>query len=265
MREERNKLILVLGVIILIFMVLVFTKKNTSSRFNKQQKENRINSLTVTLEDNLKYRPFEVSCNLIHSLNSVIILIPLNKQVIDATIAYKIAIESISVDMENKLYEENYTKYLNSEISGFILLIINENKIKNDERIYFSNLTKNILVKTEENRIFPLVKFTQNFTEPLNPGWNIGYLFFKNFRKVGLDSYSIHFDGFNIECSQTKTRLPAWAWSFDESKIGFLSLFEEGLNVEQVRERYTISSYEKIGLEYEDVFNIIKLLLRLVV
>ena len=78
--------------------------------YDKQQQESKIaqmrDALEVALEANLKYREADVNCGWFNSnLTSKIIMIPLNKDVIDATVAYKVALENLAEDEKNKLLQ----------------------------------------------------------------------------------------------------------------------------------------------------------------
>lgn len=238
--------------------------KSKKSELKEIDGNQRLAALTIALEANLEYREFKNSCGLLSSsLVSKIILIPLKKEVITATIEYKAHLENLSSKKKVAMMHRNYQEYLKSGQSVFVLSVINNEKLHLDAKIYFKNLKNNVRLLSEDRKQYRVTKFTQNFAEPLNPGWNRGYLYFDNFRlNKKVERYSVHFDEFYVNCDEDAEKVSRWAFSFDESEVNYLALLQAGLSAEEVRQKYVFTPHKSVGLDKEDVLGIIKLILR---
>lgn len=243
------------------------------SIYEKQERDKELNrrleALSIALEANLKFRELSISCGFSRSkLVSKFIIIPLKKEVIDAVIKYKSALEGLSEIEEEQLLRKSYREFLESNKTTFILVVANNPTLDSSkDSLSFRQFDADVKLIGENRRQYKLVEYTSNFTANLNPGWNEGYLHFENFRRdYGnnlINSYAIHFDGYQMSCSDQEFT-QGWAFSFDESEVNYLALIEKGLTKDMIRQRYVVQTYETIGLKESDIENIIKFSMKLV-
>ena len=189
-------------------------------------------------------------------------MIPLNQEIINASIEYKSYIEALDSQAKKNLSDYAHQVYINGNQSVF-LLIANVYKYQNepiesDDIVHFKNFRANTFLH-DENRKYNLIKYTHSFDEPLKPGINKAYLYFNNFRKNKENySYSMHFNNFIISANKNlgKPTSNRWAFSFDESAIDFYALLEKGISDKEIREGYNIPSSTSNGLSFSDYLNI---------
>ncbi len=259
------------GCVIAVFLGLAGESCNkdaqktlTPEEYKKEDIEKKLAALTIALEANLKFREFGISCGYFRELKSKVIIIPLKKEVIHAAVEYKAALEGLSDEHKEQLLRKNYQELINASTSTFIFLIAN-NDLKNDEIVYFKTINDGLTLKTENGKEYKLKKFTQNFSTYLNPGWNRGYLHFDNFRnelKGVTRTYSVHFDGFTLACGDKTQTITAWAFEFEESEIDYLTLLEDGLKIDEIRDQYVETSYASIGINSAEILDIIKFIIK---
>jgi hypothetical protein len=241
-----------------------------------QDIKSKIDALSLTLESNLKFRELRISCGqnnfslgkfdvpLLNGKNliSKFIVIPINREVIDAVVNYKVALEGLSQSETAKMLSKSYKEFSGSGKTTFIIIISNNPTLDSSSDIVkFNKIHEDISLRIGNQEFYPIA-YTTNFLSALNPGWNDGYVQFQDFRNAprgeGLNAYSINFDGLHMGCGGTKA-IQNWAFLFDESEVNFLSLIQKGLTKEEIRNRYIVNSFESIGLSQTDVTNLIKI------
>lgn len=237
------------------------------SIFNIRAQELEQKALSLAIERNVSVRNFQhQSCSFFgyHMLKSSVILIPINKEILDAAIAYKAKSEKMSEQDAEKLRTQNYETYITGNTAAFVLfVVVSVDAGAVDDRydeVYFNGFSNNVNLQDESQK-YQLEKYTRVFDAPLSPGWNKGYLYFQNFRKEQNFSYSLHFSNFIVNaCKGNGSSTPlsgSWAMSFDESQIGFLSLLQKGLDENSIRKQYGITSYSTAQLNGSDILNLI--------
>ena len=227
--------------------------------------------LELALEANIKYREINAPCGLLgvlgNDLKAKIILIPLKDEVIKASVAYKAALDGIDEAQETQLLQRTQYEFLNKQ-GTFIVAVINDSTLKaGKNQIYFDDVVNNIFLTDELGKKHKVVKHTHNLEKKLNPGVNLGYIHFENFRQNHdgyTDTYTVEFNNFNLVCENNEVRTTEWAFLFDDSEVPFLALIEKGMTKEDIRENYIPDTYTSIGLEAEDILNIVKFVLVLI-
>lgn len=237
-------------------------------------KQRKINegkqALSLALEANLNYKEFKISCGYWSGseLNSKLIIIPLKKDVIQAALHYKAALEDLSQIQTNDMIKKNLNDLLNSDRATFILIVINNDKLKyGEEIISFDSINTNTQLIGKNNKYYKFVDFSPVFSAPLAPGRNHGYLQFENFRKDYsgiINNYSIQFNRYTMRCSDPKTaRSQQVAFSFDESQVDYLALIERGLSTDEIKNRYVSTTFESLNITEEDIINLVKFTIKL--
>ena len=267
-------LVLVVAIIGLIALHNFFfrTQHITKDRDIKS----KVDALALTLESNLKFRELRISCGQNNlplgkldvplfnrkNLISKFIVIPINSEVIDAVVNYKVALEGLGKTEAARMADKSYKEFSGSGKTTFIIIISNNPTMdSSSDFVKFNKIDDDISLRIGTQEFFPTA-YTTNFLSSLNPGWNDGYVQFQDFRKDSrgerLNAYSINFDGLHMGCEGTKA-IQNWAFLFDESEVNFLSLIQKGLSKEEIRNRYIVNSFESIGLSQTDVANLIKI------
>lgn len=215
-------------------------------------------ALTLAIEKNLKYRSFTSNRRMSFSdLTTKVFLIPLNKEIIKASIELKASQENMSENNKALLYEKNNERFLKSDRTAFVFIIINS-KIKSNEYVYIKNLPETVFIKCEGDSVLPVVDFTPSLAASLSPGWNSGYVYFEGQIPSTANSFSVVMNNILISADEDVTG--RWAATFDQTEVGFLSLLQQGLKAEKIREKYIITPYEESGLTKDDVINVISFL-----
>ena len=236
------------------------------------QVDNHLKAFRLAIEQNMQVRIFNNSCEYrktwrsSDSVKSIVILIPLNKEVIDAAIEYKTQTEKLSNEESENLRVSNYSAYINGDLCAFTLLIKNNDNLDDDDEIYFKQIMENFYLHDEFSK-YSLIRYTHVFDEKLSPGWNKGYLYFQNFRQKNSYSYSVHIGGYIVNsCPENNDHKAGkkWAFSFDESDLNFFALLEKGISEDVIRSRYGITANTSANLSGIDFFNIIGTILNIV-
>jgi hypothetical protein len=249
------------------FFFVIFCLLLVASSLKAQEMEKE--ALSLAIEQNMEVREFTDFCikqtpGLFSTgrdeVKTSMILIPINKEIVDAALDYKFVIEKLTEKEINQLQQKTYQTYLTGSYSVFVLFVKNSETLDNDDEVYFNDFKTNVYLHDEQNK-FSLKKYTRIFDAKLSPGWNKGYLYFQNFRSDSNFSYSIHFSGLVINACQDrrdhKPKSQTWAMSFDESDMRFFSMLQQGLSKDQIRKQYGITSYTTAGLTGLDILNII--------
>ncbi|MFK8186704.1 MAG: hypothetical protein AB8B99_25290 [Phormidesmis sp.] len=228
-----------------------------------------LEALTLSLEENLAYRELNVSCGpLSHKkLVSKVMLIPVNKEVVDAAVSHKAVAERFSESKKQELLEKKRRELLKSDKTTFIMVVVNNPKLEyGKDAIYFENISKNLTL-TLNGKPYKLTNFTNNLAASLNPGWDSGYIHFDNFRQDysgGIDAYAVNFGNFKMVCNGEITASQPWALTFDDTDLNFLALIQEGFTSSEIKEKYVVNTFETIQITQKDVDNMIKILFKLV-
>ncbi|NCQ71462.1 MAG: hypothetical protein GPI99_21075 [Microcystis aeruginosa W13-15] len=242
--------------------------------YDKQQQESKIaqmrDALEVALEANLKYREADVNCGWFNSnLTSKIIMIPLNKDVIDATVAYKVALENLAEDEKNKLLQKSYQHFLRGNSATFVIMIVNNDTLEHGKNlIYFNDFREDVILLSESQRVHKLKNYDTNLSTFLSPGLNMGYVSFENFRndqdKDGfMDTYTIRLDRLILTCSNQQKNYQTIALRFDESEVHFVDLIAQGMSKEDIRNKWVAEPYQDVGLKANDVANLLVFVIKI--
>jgi hypothetical protein len=229
-----------------------------------------LDALAVTLEANLKYREVQSECGFgpwKKELVSKVALVPINKEVIDATLRLKAAREEMSPTNQKNLEARNYQAFVNGDRTTFMLIVVNNDKLDFGKDRIFIDQPNQYVVATSQNKQYKLIDYTTSLGTNLNPGWNDGYLHFQNFRKnrPGLiKDYSVHINSMSVICDGSNTASQPWAFSFDDSDLNYLSLIQQGLTKDQVREKYNLNAFTYLKMNNEDIGNLVKLVFKFV-
>lgn len=256
-----------------ILLSLILSLTSCSSEFYENQDNNakiqkNRDALEVALEANLKYREVNVSCGWFNSdLTAKVIMIPLNKEVIRATVAYKSAIEKLTPDQESQLLERSYKHFINAESATFIMMVINNQKLEYGKNtIYFDNFRENVVLISETQGTYKLRNYDTNLSTSLSPGLNMGYVSFNNLRGTQdgfTDTYTIHFKNFKFTCSNQERYEQPWALLFDESEVNFVDLIAKGTSKQEIRNQFVAEPYESVGLKAQDVTNLLVFVIKI--
>ncbi|MBS0000934.1 MAG: hypothetical protein KFF73_18265 [Cyclobacteriaceae bacterium] len=200
------------------------------------QDDKHLNALELSIQKNLQSRNLlldrEFFTNKVRR-NVDIFILPLNKEIIDAAVDYKHSIDGMNRSGKKKLLRKNYDKYLEGDMSAFVLLVEKFSASGNDFDLSFSEFQANTRL-SDESQHYAMLRHTQVFDQPLNLGWNKGYLYFPNFRNNPYhDSYTISLAPLNSD---------TFTFTFDDTGIDFLRLLEDGVAANQVRNRYYLGT-----------------------
>jgi hypothetical protein len=225
--------------------------------------EQKRKALALSIEANLQFREVSTQCDWFGGkLVSKIVMVPLNKQIIDAAIDYNVSRKELSEAEITSLRERSYEEFLKANKSTFVLVIVNNEKLETGKHaIGFAELAQNIKLHGRRGKTYKLVDYSRNLGMRLNPGWNEGYVYFENFRGQTNDlikDYSVGIDNYYVSCNQKQYQKETWAFKFDESQINFLAEIKDGLSEGQLREKYVTNRYEAVGLKPDDVLNLVR-------
>lgn len=149
-----------------------------------------------------------------------IYVLPLNREVIDATLNYRRSIGDLKRSEKKRILKESHEKYLNGEFRAFVLLIHKYSASGKDFDLSFEDF-ENLTLLSDEMQDYPMLRYTKIFDEPISLGWSKGYLYFPNFRNgQHHDSYTVHLAPLNHETI---------SFAFDGSEVDFLAFLEEGI------------------------------------
>jgi hypothetical protein len=235
-------------------------------------------ALSLAIEQNLEIKHFRDNLKILdpiiifleHTTDKIdvyVILIPINKEIIDAAIAYKSKVERLTSQKIEELRKRNYDTYITGQIAAFTLIVYIPHDLDFEDEIVFENFANNVFL-FDESKKYPLKKYTRVFDETLNSGWTKGFLYFQNFRQSSNFSYSVHFNGLKVNTSKDDNshipRSESWAMSYDESYMQFLSMLQNGINENIIRQNYGISAYTTAGFSSSDILNIINTVLTII-
>jgi hypothetical protein len=68
----------------------------------------------------------------------------------------------------------------------------------------------------------------------------------------------------SVICDGSNTASQPWAFSFDDSDLNYLSLIQQGLTKDQVREKYNLNAFTYLKMNNEDIGNLVKLVFKFV-
>ena len=227
--------------------------------------------LEIALESNINYREINAPCGFFgilgQDLTAKVLLIPLKEEVVKSLVAYKAALDGLESNEEKQLLRRTQNEFLSKQ-GTFIVAIINNSTLKaGKNQIYFKDVINNIFLTNESGEKYEVAKHTHNLEKKLNPGFNLGYIHFKNFRQEHdgfTDTYTVEFNNFNLVCENGDVRTTEWSFLFDDSEVPFLALIEEGWTNQDIRDKYIPETYAAIGLETKDILNLIKFALILI-
>ena len=216
-------------------------------------------ALILTIENNLKYSVLQTDGWFgSSSVKSRILLLPMNKELIDAAANYKCQKENLDTSRRRELFQSNYNKYLNSDITTFIMIIINK-KLTTNELVYIPKISENLTLNTEKNYNLEFVDCTPSLKESLNSGWNAGYVYFKGQIPSSINSYSVQLHKVVYWEGNSKDSLDC-SFTYDQTEMNYLSLIEKGLSKKEIEKKLTIKPYEESGIDEKEFFNIISFL-----
>ncbi|MCA2698971.1 MAG: hypothetical protein IM500_00440 [Microcystis sp. M179S2] len=196
-------------------------------------------------------------------------MIPLNKDVIDATVAYKVALENLAEDEKNKLLQKSYQHFLRGNTATFVIMIINNDTLEHGKNlIYFNDFREDVILLSESQRVHKLKNYDTNLSTFLSPGLNMGYVSFENFRndqdKDGfMDTYTIRLDRLILTCSNQQKNYQTIALRFDESEVHFVDLIAQGMSKEDIRNKWVAEPYQDVGLKANDVANLLVFVIKI--
>lgn len=222
-----------------------------------QDESTELEALSLAIEENMGIESFRKDCRGFGGYTTTVMVIPINEEIVNATVAYKAKTEQLSSRKEAKLQRQVTKEFVHGDHATFVLITLNETKDQ-DEIVQFANFKENVDLYTETKK-FSLEKYTRNFDAPLSEGWNKGYLYFKNFRPSGSNSYSVHLKGLTLQCPSDQATHQV-AFEFDRSEIEFLSLLQKGVSESEIRNRYSIGASASSDLSRSDVLNIVSIL-----
>ena len=253
-REEQMKK-RIMAIVIICFLCLAFNP--VYSQDTKTERSQTLTALVLALQHNIGFKLIDVDPSLFSDDTSIIIIVPINKEIIDTSVAYRASMENLTETESSRLLADAYEEYINGKVFVFALFIINNNF--NSRRVTgFVSFSENVFLYDEERR-YNLIRYTHNFDSNLYAGWNSGYLYFPNFRHAKNNSYSVHFDGY--WASGNSWNLGSWSFTFDETEIGFLSLLQNGLTESEIRQNYSIAISESSAIDLSTLLNIAGLIL----
>lgn len=251
---------------IVLSLVLSLTACSVDEIKKEENVKKMRDALEVALEANLKYREANAKCGFINGdLTSKIIMIPLNKDVIDATVAYKAALENLTDSEKNDLLQKSYQHFLQTKSATFVMMVINNERLEHGKNlIYFNNIKEDVVLLSESQRVHKLNNYDTNLSTFLSPGLNMGYVSFDNFRdkqdgfKDGFtDTYTIRLDRLILTCSDQQKYYQTIALRFDESEVGFVDLIAQGMSKNNIRDKWVAEPYKDVGLKAHDVANLL--------
>lgn len=193
------------------------------------QKDKELRTFQQAIRNNMEFR------NALHERdfftrkvrrNVNVYVLPLNREMIDATLDYRQSTGDLKRPEKKKLQRESYDKYLRGESSAFVLLIHKFSASGRDFDLSFEDFGDMTRLSGETGD-YPVTRYTKIFDEPLDLGWSKGYLYFPNFRDgQHQNSYSVRLAPLN---KGTHT------FAFDDSEVDFLALLEQGIPVEEYK------------------------------
>ncbi len=202
------------------------------------------------------------------AIRSLVMLVPLNREIINAAVSYKAFIDKLSQRDAMAVLSKAQDEFLDGGESVFVIFVINDDHLDKDATIYFKDFKKNTFLMDEYGRKYYLKRYTRIFDGKLSPGWNKGYLYFGNFRDSRSNSYSVHFNELildaRVSVQEHASTRASWAFSFDESEVGFLALLRKGIDEEVLRKNYGIETYKSTGLELATFMDVVGFILTVV-
>jgi hypothetical protein len=243
----------------LLLLSLVLTSCNIQNSPEEQKKK----ALSLSIESNLQYREVSVSCDWFGGkIVSKIVMVPLNKQIIDAAIDYNLSRRKLSDSEVNSLRQRSYKEFLESKKSAFVLVVVNNEKLEAGKNaVGFDKFLQNVRLYGKSGKPYKMVDYSRNLGGRLNPGWNEGYVYFENFREKTDDlikDYTVRIDNYYVACDQASYKTEQLSFRFDESDINFLAEIQSGLDESKLREIYVTNKYEAVGLKPNDVLNLVR-------
>jgi len=190
------------------------------------------------------------------SASSVVVLVPLNKEILDAAVDYRAALDGIPATEIEQLRQRQYTSYLQGDTCTFVLMIKNDASHPEKCSFKFTEFEANTVLHDEQHS-YNLMAYTRLFDSPLSLGWNNGYLYFPNFRECGSKSCSVHFTGYRVlagaNCDEEQITDQEWAFGYDESEIKFLSLLSSNISEDHIRAEYISPQHPSLDLDMDDI------------
>lgn len=247
--------------VFVIILISMFVIPAVEVYANQQDMNLAAEALTVTIERHMQYRVFTDRHGLGKKVQSTIILVPVNEEVLEAAVAYRTAIENLSPSVSTQMLEQSKKYFFQSDLFAMVLLIHNGGAFCNDDLSVFVDFSNNMILHSEV-KSYNLSKYTRTFSQPLAPGWNRGFLYFKDFRPDGSISYSVQFPEYVLNAAperqyqHTGARY-SWVFTFEASDLQLLASIQAGTPISTIRESYGISTFSGIGLSMEDIFGIL--------
>jgi hypothetical protein len=242
-------------------------KKVKLAKEEKIAKESRLeDALTLAIERNLRNDYITSDCSTFgkkSTLVSEVFTIPIKSEIIDAAADLRAFRENMNESQRLELKATGYKDFLNSNKVSCIVAVIN-NRIDNGESISFPDFKNNITMQLENGMKLPLIGYTPALEKNLTSGLNSGYVYFSGTIPDSINSYSVIFSKINLVCSNAENQTSKlMAFSFDRSKLEFLSLLDNGFDKNSIRTKYSLKAYEQRGLTIENFQQIISLTLSL--
>lgn len=235
--------------LVLLFLIIGCSKENSSINY--------VNAFRLSIEKNIQSTHMSKFIDYDQVMDFNIYVLPLNKELINATIEYKCWKDKLDLNKKKQLIKKSYNKYIHGNTSAFALII----KCDNAAGLFpkFNNFNANTYLWDESDK-FQLQRYTRIFDVEINDGWTKGFLYFENFRKsYHHDTYSIHIANINLGGTDFPLN-----YSYEETEINFLSLLQKGIDKEQLRNTYIKTNSSNSKLNASDWLNITSILVTLI-
>ncbi len=265
-----KRLLLSILLLILLATSSCQSEQYRAKRLHRKRIQQAHSALEVAIEANIKYREITTSCGWFSpGLATRFLVIPLRKDIIRPAVAYKAAKDSLKPSEEEALLARTENEFLEKR-GTFILIIISNSSsslTSGTHSLSFKDFKNDLTLINESGKKFKMTSYTHNLDANLNPGFNMGYINFDNFRSGHdghIDTYTLFFRNFRMSCNDSSSLAPTWSFLFEDSEVRFLALVREGWSKQELREDFVATPYERIGLSTSDVLAIVKFVLNFI-
>lgn len=287
MAVKWNKRAAVFALVFLIWPTLCRAEGSgeSSTSYDISNEPVEFQSLALAIEKNMQVRRYiDTYGNRYRAIEATVVIVPLNRDVIAAAVDYKRVSERLTASQAGDLLERNVSRFLEGNTATFAIMVdvkptqpstlnydpsrSSSRLMDSDDYVRFIDFEANTTLREENGTNHSLIGYTRLFDEVLSPGWNNGYLHFRNFRDSSPTSYSLHFRSLVVDTMYSNLDHPSvrgsWAFAFDETEVQYLALLKKGVASETIRQNYGINEAAKTDISILDVLNAFSAILTIV-
>lgn len=215
-----------------------------------QSEPSNYEKFKLSLESKIEFKTFNFRINEREYpvLNTTIVIVPIDKELVTYALDYKVERDNISKIKKDSLKEQMFSKFINGDDAIFAIFCINKGNTSN--RIYFEDFRNNVSLSDDLNNTFTVKGFTPFLENDLSlNSIDKGIIRFDNFRKLDASTYTLLLNNLKIYSGYYKQSCSYnYTPSFDLNDYEITQLLSEGLSFDEIKQQLNIAQQTEFDL-----------------